>query len=162
MDFMFTAFLWLTSTVTFTYTCMYNYYLCNHLQAQLAEIELQEEDAKKQLESMKESSRKSLKRHQLERENRQLSEKIKKLSSFEADATTLINNLKAEIRELGKEKETLQNKVQVVKIEVCLCYCVTLCFLFHVQLDIGSSRAARLPGQATRVAEPRYVTAEFP
>ena len=136
---MFTAFLWLTSTVTFTYTCMYNYYLCNYLQAQVAEIELQEEDAKKQLESMKESSRKSLKRHQLERENKQLSEQIK---------------------EARKREETLQNEVQVVKIEVCMCYCVTMCFLSHVQLD--SSRAARLPGQATRVAEPRYITAEFP
>ena len=138
MDFMFTAFLWLTSTVTFTYTCMYNYYLCNYLQAQVAEIELQE-DAKKQLESMKESSRKSLKRHQLERENKQLSEQIK---------------------EARKREETLQNEVQVVKIEVCMCYCVTLRFLFRVQLDIGSSRAA-IPGQATHVAEPRYVTNEF-
>ena len=140
---------------------MYNYYLYNHLQAQLAEIELQKEHTPKQLESMKESIRKSLKRHQLERENRQLSEQIKKLSSFEAGATTLINNLKAEVKELGKVNETLQNEVQVVKIEVCMCYYVTLCFLFHVQLDIGSSRAARLPGQATRVAEPRYVTNEF-
>ena len=106
------------------------------MQAQLEEIELKEEQAQKQLESMKGSSRKSHQKcHQLERENRQLSEQMKKLSGFEAGSTTLINNLKAEVRELGIEKETLQNEVQVVKIEVCMCYYVTLCFLFHVQLD---------------------------
>ena len=107
------------------------------MQAQLEEIKLQEEQAQKQLESMKESSRKSHQKcHQLERENRQLSEQMKKLSGFEAGSTTLINNLKAEVRELGKEKETLQNEVQVVKIEVCMhvCFYVTLCFLFQVQL----------------------------
>ena len=106
------------------------------MQVQLEEIKLKEEQAQKQLDSMKESSRQfHQKCHQLEGENRQLSEQMKKLSGFEAGAAQLINNLKAEIRELEKVNETLQNEVQVVKIEVCMCYCVTLCFLFHVQLD---------------------------
>ena len=43
--------------------------------------------------------------HQLELENQQLGEQLKRLSGLNAVANTLVNELKAEIRQLQEEKE---------------------------------------------------------
>lgn len=48
----------------------------------------------------------------------QLSQQTKKLSGFNDDESTLINELKTQVRRLEEEKETLQNEVQIAKAEV--------------------------------------------
>lgn len=49
-------------------------------------------------------------------ENRKLSEQLKKLSQLNADGNAEINELRAQVRVLEQEKETLHNEV---KIGVC-------------------------------------------
>ena len=71
----------------------------NQLQAQLEEVKQTKDSARK-----------------LELENRQLSERLNKLC---ADGKTIINVLKAQVRRLEQEKESLQNEVQIAKTEVC-------------------------------------------
>lgn len=48
----------------------------------------------------------------------QLSQQTKKLSGFSDDESTLINELKTQVRRLEEEKETLQNEVQIAQTEV--------------------------------------------
>ena len=48
----------------------------------------------------------------------QLSQQTKNLSGFSGDESTLINELKTQVRRLEEEKETLQNEVQIAKTEV--------------------------------------------
>lgn len=49
-------------------------------------------------------------------ENRKLSQQLKKLSQLNADGNAEINELRAQVRVLEQEKETLHNEV---KIGVC-------------------------------------------
>ena len=83
----------------------------NQLQAQLEEVKQTKDSARK-----------------LELENRQLSERLNKLS---ADGKTIINLLKAQVRRLEQGKESLQNEVQIAKTEVCT-YNLCLIFLLSV------------------------------
>ena len=83
----------------------------NQLQAQLEEVKHTKDSARK-----------------LELENRQLSERLNKLS---ADGKTIINVLKAQVRRLEQGKEPLLNEVQIAKTEVCM-YCLCLIFLLSV------------------------------
>ena len=55
--------------------------------------------------------------HQLELENGQLTEKLKRLSGLNAVANTLVNELKAEIRKL-QEKSKSQSEEEIAKTEV--------------------------------------------
>ena len=55
--------------------------------------------------------------HQLELENVQLGEQLKRVGGLNAVANTLVNELKAEIRKLQEEKEA-QIEEKVAKIEV--------------------------------------------
>ena len=78
------------------------HYLCIHttqLQAQMEEVKQTIDSARK-----------------LELENRQLSERLNKLSAEKA----IINALKAQVRRLEQEKEALQNEVQIARTEVCM------------------------------------------
>ena len=55
--------------------------------------------------------------HQLELENRQLSEQLNRLSGLNAVANTLVNKLKAEIRQLQGEKEAqIEEKAAQIKV----------------------------------------------
>ena len=74
-------------------TCAYN-----QLQAQLEEVKQTQDSAR-----------------MLELENRQLSERLNKLS---ADRNAVINEMKTQVRRLEQEKESLQNEVQIAKTEV--------------------------------------------
>ena len=55
--------------------------------------------------------------HQLELENGQLTEKLKRLSGLNAVANTLVNELKAEIRKLQKKSKS-QSEEEIAKTEV--------------------------------------------
>ena len=55
--------------------------------------------------------------HQLELENGQLMEKLKRLSGLNAVANTLVNELKAEIRKLQKKSKS-QSEEEIAKTEV--------------------------------------------
>ena len=55
--------------------------------------------------------------HQLELENQQLGEQLKRLSGLNAVANTLVNKLKAEIRQLQGEKEA-QTDEKAARIKV--------------------------------------------
>ena len=46
-------------------------------------------------------------------ENRKLSEQLKKLSQLNADGNAEINELRAQVRKLEQENETLHNEVQI-------------------------------------------------
>ena len=93
------------------------------MQAQLGELEVKEEWARKQLESTTENSRKVYqKNHELEKENRQLGKQLAKLSGFNAETNLQFNDMKTQIRKLKEEKEVLQNELQVAKAEVCDVY----------------------------------------
>ena len=55
--------------------------------------------------------------HQLELENQQLGEQLNRLSGLNAVANTLVNKLKAEIRQLQGEKEAqIEEKVAKIKV----------------------------------------------
>ena len=55
--------------------------------------------------------------HQLELENQQLGEQLKRLSGLNAVANTLVNKLKAEIRQLQGEKEAqIEEHIKVIGI----------------------------------------------
>jgi len=87
----------------------------------LEEMKQKEEWARKQLESTTENNRKAYQKCQeLEAEKRQLSEQMNKLSGLNDENVTLVNVLKAQVRKLEQEKETLQNEVQIAKTEVCV------------------------------------------
>ena len=60
--------------------------------------------------------------HQLELENVQLGEQLKRVGRLNAVANTLVNGLKAEIRKLQEEKEA-QIEEKVAKIEVIAVPC---------------------------------------
>ena len=60
--------------------------------------------------------------HQLELENVQLGEQLKRVGGLNAVANTLVNELKAEIRKLQEEKEA-QIEEKVAKIEVIAVPC---------------------------------------
>ena len=60
--------------------------------------------------------------HQLELENVQLGEQLKRVGGLNAVANTLVNELKAEIRKLQEEKEA-QIEENVAKIEVIAVPC---------------------------------------
>ena len=60
--------------------------------------------------------------HQLELENAQLGEQLKRVGGLNAVANTLVNELKAEIRKLQEEKEA-QIEEKVAKIEVIAVPC---------------------------------------
>ena len=45
---------------------------------------------------------------------------MEKLSELTADSTTLVNNLKAQVRKLEEEKEALQNEGQIAGTTVCI------------------------------------------
>ena len=62
--------------------------------------------------------------HQLELENVQLGEQLKRVGGLNAVANTLVNELKAEIRKLQEEKEA-QIEEKVAKIEVIAVPCGT-------------------------------------
>ena len=66
------------------------------------------------LEEVKQWARK------LELGNRQLSEQLNKLSGLNAHGNALVNELKAQVRKLEQEKESLKNEIQIAKIEVCM------------------------------------------
>ena len=56
--------------------------------------------------------------HQLELENQQLGEQLKRLSGLNAVANTLVNKLKAEIRQLQEEKEVqIEEKATQMKVK---------------------------------------------
>ena len=55
---------------------------------------------------------------ELELKNRHLSEELSEIVKLNADENGLINELKAQVRKLEQEKESLQNEVQIVKAEV--------------------------------------------
>ena len=57
---------------------------------------------------------------ELQTENKQLSQQLTKLSGLNADGNAVINELKAQVRNLEQEKESLQNEVQIAKTEVCM------------------------------------------
>ena len=60
--------------------------------------------------------------HQLELENQQLGEQLKRLSGLNAVANTLVNKLKAEIRQLQEEKEAqIEKKAAHMKVICILC-----------------------------------------
>ena len=60
--------------------------------------------------------------HQLELENQQLGEQLKRLSGLNAVANTLVNELKAEIRQLQEEKEAqIKEKAAQMKVICILC-----------------------------------------
>jgi len=83
--------------------------------------------AQKQLELMTESNKRAYQKCQeLQTENRQLSEQLTKLSGLNADGNAVINELKAQVRKLEQEKESLQNEVQIAKTEVCIQVCIAL------------------------------------
>jgi len=89
-------------------------YVCNQLQEEMIQ---KKEWTRKQLESMTEDSRKVYQKcENLQAENMQLSEQMKKLSVFNDHNVTLVNTLKAQARKLEQEK---QNEVQIAKTEVC-------------------------------------------
>ena len=103
------------------------------LQAQLGELEVKEEWARKQLQSTTENSRKVYqKSRELEKENRQLGKQLAKLSGFNAETTTQVNDMKTQVKRLEEEKEALQNELQVAKAEVCDVYRKfdVLCLIF--------------------------------
>lgn len=104
-----------------------HYCLCiQPLQVQLEELTQETQWAQKQLESKKEDSRNAYQKCQeLEAENKQLSEKLRKLSGFNNTNIELYNVSKAQVRKLEKEKEYLQNEVQIAKTEVCMNGCFT-------------------------------------
>ena len=54
--------------------------------------------------------------HQLESENRELAEKLKRVGGSNAVAKQLVSELKAEIRELKEEKEAIEEKVAKIKV----------------------------------------------
>ena len=60
--------------------------------------------------------------HQLELENVQLGEQLKRVGGLNAVANTLVNELKAEIQKLQEEKEA-QIEEKVAKIEVIAVPC---------------------------------------
>ena len=62
--------------------------------------------------------------HQLELENVQLGEQLKRVGGLNAVANTLVNELKAEIQKLQEEKEA-QIEEKVAKIEVIAVPCGT-------------------------------------
>jgi len=55
---------------------------------------------------------------ELELKNRHLSEELSEIVKLNADENGLISELKAQVRKLEQEKESLQNEVQIVKAEV--------------------------------------------
>ena len=57
---------------------------------------------------------------ELELKNRHLSEELSEIVKLNADENGLINELKAQVRKLEQEKESLQNEVQIAKTEVCM------------------------------------------
>ena len=59
-----------------------------------------------------------VKEEQFDSENRQLTAQIKKLSGFSADLNTLVNTLQTNVKKLEREKEALQDEVQIAKTEV--------------------------------------------
>ena len=80
-----------------------------------------EEWAQKQLGLMTQSNKRAHQRcHELWTENKQLSQKLNKLSGLNADGNAVINELKAQVRKLEQEKESLQNEIQIAKTEVCM------------------------------------------
>ena len=54
----------------------------------------------------------------LELGNRQLSEQLNKLSGLNAHGNALVNELKAQVRKLEQEKESLKNEIQIAKTAV--------------------------------------------
>ena len=54
--------------------------------------------------------------HQLESENRELVEKLKRVVGSNAVAKQLVSELKAEIRKLKEEKEAIEKKVAKIKV----------------------------------------------
>ena len=90
------------------------------MQAQLGELEVKEEWARKQVESTTANNRKVFQRsRELEKENRQLGKQLVKLSGFNAETTTQVNDMRVQVRKLEEEKEALQNELQVAMAEVC-------------------------------------------
>ena len=84
-------------------------------------MKLKEEWARKQLELMTESNKRAYQKcRELQTENKQLSQQLTKLSGLNADGNAVINELKAQVRKLEQEKESLQNEVQIAKTEVCM------------------------------------------
>lgn len=56
--------------------------------------------------------------------SRQLSEQMNRISELNDDSVKQINELKAQVRKLEEEKETLQNEVQIaVCTLIFLCMC---------------------------------------
>lgn len=51
---------------------------------------------------------------------RQLSEQMNRISELNDDSVKQINELKAQVRKLEEEKETLQNEVQIAKTVMCI------------------------------------------
>ena len=54
----------------------------------------------------------------LELGNRQLSEQLNKLSGLNADGNALVKELKAQVKKLEQEKESLKNEIQIAKTAV--------------------------------------------
>ena len=59
--------------------------------------------------------------HQLESENRELTEKLKRVVGSNAVAKQLVNELKAEIRKLKEEKQAIEEKVAKIKVIAVPC-----------------------------------------
>ena len=76
-----------------------------------------------------------MKEEQFDSENRQLAEQIKKLSGFSDDLNTLANTLQTKIRMLEREKEALQNEIQIAKTEVRMYSLTLFIYLACIMLD---------------------------
>jgi len=113
-------------------------YIYTQFQAQLEELKAKEEWARNQLENTTENRRKAYQRCQeLEAENKQLSEQMNKLSGLNDENVILVHALKAQVRKLEQEKETLQNEVQIAKTEVCMYNpCLILCVSWFLYLMV--------------------------
>ena len=59
--------------------------------------------------------------HQLESENRELAEKLKRVVGSNAVAKQLVNELKAEIRKLKEEKQAIEENVAKIKVIAVPC-----------------------------------------
>ena len=59
--------------------------------------------------------------HQLESENRELAEKLKRVVGSNAVAKQLVNELKAEIQKLKEEKQAIEEKVAKIKVIAVPC-----------------------------------------
>ena len=97
-----------------TTICIYNQF-----QAQLEDVIQNEESAQKLLESVTEKSRQTCQKcRELQAENKQLAEQLMKLIGLDDDNVALVNEMKAQVRRLEQEKESLQNEAQIAKTEV--------------------------------------------